>query len=372
MTRSLLLEWADQRGVFSTPTSPPKGNTPKGNITPIERERSLLFPSEKQDIEEIRNLTKSIVGIFYNSSDRAFKIKDIVTLIESWSDVNKGSVKQIIYRLKKIGLIRRLPHHYYILKEKDQALEYLQGNRVPYKGGHPDSSTPYHFEQKGNIPNDTLPDTGNESIPLKTHFHHIRFKHVKIKPEIFSQMRNDGRLIRAKNAKSRQWRYYGSSYEIHISEKTFIAWGSLRKIGWQQEFILDFGPEAYAQLIHAISAHCAIEDLNKSLSFIENNDSTSLKVSFDGGSDLGTDEIEFEGPIDQISTLKMFFIDPVGSMNKLTKLEECFQYLAKCQGDLVSVAISTKDELSEIKDKIDNITIMQHPNDDIGGIEYHR
>ena len=372
--KDLLLKWAESEGIGLDPSRSCKGNIPKGNIDPIKKEHSLLFPFEKctsKDDEPLSSLTYSVLALFYSFKQRAFKIKQIIEILEKNRDVNKGSVKQIIYRLKRNGLIRRLPRHYYILRDYDRAQQYLSpddgADRVPFKGMHPDNETPYQNEQKGNSPNNTLPDN---PFGVKTQFHAVRFKGVIIPKERFIKLRNNGRLIRG-SKKSRQWRYYGVCYDIHISEKTFTSWGVLKKKGWQQEIILDFGPETYGQVIHHISAHCAIEDTDINLNFIENNNKSETEITFDKGSQLNTDEFELEGPVDQISTLKMFFVDPVKSINKLSQLERSYSYLAKCQGDLVSFATDTRYSVNNINEKMDTIISSIHKGN-TGGMDYHR
>lgn len=363
------------------PSSKEESGLLKRDFDPKKTGLSPKSPLAKKESLSHGEVIKRILIIFTGNDGTALKISRIHTLVnQKYDETGKltradrasyNTVKKSVYKLKKYGLIKRLPHHYYKLRDREKAIKYLEGNRAPLKGPHPDNGDPFQKADEKAETGQPLPDTKR---PVKVVFHKVQFSKVIVPVEVFKKLLKAGRLKRQKgNSRSRQWKYSGDTCKLFISEKSYSAWGILEKKGWEEEITLNFSHEVAAQIPNRITTHCAIEDSDDEFSFITNNNKQRMRMTFDKGSQTFGDEYEFEGPLDQVNTAKMFFIDPVGSVNKLSQLEETYSYMAQCQGNLVAFATGTKYSLMELKEKVSHIenTVCAR-NEKEGGVDYHR
>ena len=279
-------------------------------------------------------------------------------------EIKYDTVKKAVQRLQIYGYICQKPQNYFKIKDMEKAEYAMSKDRVPYKGTHPDSETPYQFINEG--------DT-TASI-----FHAIRFRKVNVPHHIFINLRDDGKLIPPKSSsKSRQWRYYGECFDIHISEKTKIAWGVLKKLGWQQEILLDLGPEIFSQVKDNISCHVAIEDKDIEYRFIRNDKLGELKETFDNGSQLNVREKEYEGPLEDVNTAQMLVLNPLESVNKLSYLQskyhEIYEAIFRLWRSQDKMYLELKEDVNKLPKMFANelINSLSNKDEDPTGVKYH-
>jgi len=382
--RPLLTEFYKEYyfGETRPPSSIRKQGNAKGNNTLSKKGNSLNSLTDQPTPSARGETLTKVLKILFSNNDRSFKITKIEEWVNRDFDEQEGwvykeiasydAVKHAVYQLVKYGIIKRMAHHYYKLKDIDAAKNFLEGKRVPLMGTHPDNGEPLIPEGKREQKGNTLPDTKRQ---VKVVFHNQRFRGLQIPSGTFEHLLSEGLLKPQRGkARSRQWRYEGKSFEIHISDKSYTAWGVLTAKGWREEMmILRFPLAVIAMVPHRVTTHAAIEDTDDEFSFVVNNRAEALKMTFDKGSQTFNDEYEFEGKLEDVNTAKMLITDPCGSVNKLSQIEQAYSYLAQCQGNLVSFAAGTKYSLMELKEKVTNIeTVVCKHNERADGVDYHR
>jgi len=350
-------------GETRPPSSIGKVGSSNGKYPPSKTGNSQLPIAAGSPTKTCSKLLTKVLKIFFSNHDRSYKIAKICTLVNIGFDdrgewtyqkiASNDTIKHAVYQLVKYGLINRTAHHYYRLRDAEAAQSFIEEKRVPLKPPLPDNETPFIFDGKREMGNIPLPDATNRG--LKVVFHNQRFDHLQLTHSLFETLLKGGVLEKQSGkSRSRQWRYIGKAFDVHISDKSYTSWGVLKNQGWQEEMaLLSFPPQIIAVVPYHIYTHAAVEDRDDEFRFRVNSEAKGLTMTHDKGSQTFGEEYELEGKLEDVNTGKAMILDTINSFNKIDR---------------------TLNEVQEIKQRVTNIESIVCPahQQTKDGIDYHQ
>lgn len=370
-SKDLLLRWEESKE-FLPPSilSESYGDERLHNLVTLPEGIPTLTPSPHGKIR------KRVCGFFLNNEGRYYRIVDLQTIFnhEDYAEENLldyghekimyNTIKQALWQLNKLNILKKPQRGFYTLRDKDLAIEYIGGGGIPQRGVCPDSKDPLsqRLQNSGGEVPPQVRDKLQETPPGPLQKFHRGNLSARLSKSKFDELRSKCFLIPPKpKDPAKQWKFKGRFCKMMIPQKTRRSTIYVYADGWQEEIINYFGAEFFLQLYNERgSVEVAIDSSEPNLRFVTDDKLDDVEITHDNGSQLGAPETEIRGPPHKVATIKMMLLDPLTSMTKFDFMDTRLDVLATRQWDYwrdsTEQYLDVKKDLDKIKVHLSGLT----------------